>query len=276
MDDIQREQLADLLAIEIVFYNGDSEVLKRIDYLSEHFDSLLVIDNGSTNGTLFEEEEANKRYHLVRNKKNKGIAYALNQGLDYAEKNHKKYLLTLDQDSTIDADTILHMLKRQIEIKAVSVGPFFDKEQGNDKKVKYLITSGNIVEVKAARKIGGFKNELFIDCVDLDFSFNLLSHGYSMYKIGGAFMKHHIGDAQTDSPIGLKYYGHGPKRYYYNYRNNIYIYRKYFRKLPLRCMKLFASLILQFNKILFVEGDKERKISAALHGVKSGLDMSIS
>lgn len=275
-----QELLFDDLLIAIVFFNGDKTVSQNVAVISKTNAEILIISNRSEEKSqvILEDIKKYEHVHIIANEENLGIGYALNQALDYATKRKKKYLLTMDQDSLINVDCI-SKLERAIKTndkKVVSVGPYYATNSNINKTVKYLITSGNMISVRIANKIGGFDSSLFIDCVDLDFSFKLLAYGYKMVMVGGAFMNHKIGDVQTDSPIGISYYGHRADRCFYNFRNNVYIYRKYARILPGSCFKLFLSLCLKSLKILFIEGDKKNKLIQACRGIKSGFNMGVS
>lgn len=267
------DRLIDDLLIAIVFYEGDDNVINIVVNLLEICKSILLINNGSHGHSkeIIEKIRSDKNVKVIDNEHNKGIGVALNQALKYAVLLNKSYMMTLDQDSNISKECVLKLIKRINHSDFASVGPFYLKEKSKDKVVKYLITSGNIVRTDIAKKVGGYDERLFIDCVDIDFSFNLLANGYKMLQVGGAYMEHRIGERQCDSPIGVKYYGHGEKRYYYNYRNNFFLYRKYFKKLPLSCLKLFVSLCIRFLKILFIEGNKRNKIHAAICGIRDGI-----
>jgi len=272
---IRNNKFDDLL-VAIVFFNGDKTVAKNVKILSEKCQSILIINNkseGASKKIICELAKYNS-VHIVNNAKNMGIGYALNQALEYANKSGKKYLLTLDQDSVINIECVSKLLDkiRVPNSRIVSVGPFYAKEKNCDEDVKYLITSGNMIRVDIANGIGGYDDKLFIDCVDIDFSFRLLVNNYRMVRVGGAFMEHKIGDIQKDSPIGIPYLGHDADRCYYNFRNNVYIYRKYFRVLPGRCIKLFLSLCLKFLQIVLIEGNKREKLEQCCRGIKSGFN----
>jgi GT2 family glycosyltransferase len=56
------------------------------------------------------------------------------------------------------------------------------------------MTSGNIVNLDAYEKVGGWKDWMFIDCVDTDFCMNLHKHGYKVLRLNKVIMEHHLGD----------------------------------------------------------------------------------
>ena len=261
----------DITAV-IVYFNGDQKVVSKALDLS-YLGHVLVVNNGSNveSSKLLEELRNNSKVEVIDNIENKGIAYALNQGLDYAISKGSKLLLTLDQDSSISKNCI-YKLKNKIDVanKIVSVGPIYKQNSiiENDKEVSFLITSGNIIDVNTLKTIGGFWNDLFIDCVDIDLSFNLKSKGYKQLMVANAFMTHKIGEYEKSPIFHIKYLGHSNIRYYYKFRNNWLIYKKYWNKLFKDCLKLFVCLVIEFFRVIFIEKNKKEKIKYIFLGLK--------
>lgn len=264
------EEFEDLCVV-IVYYNGDMEVCKSVKLLSHFCKCIVVIDNGSNrNKDVIERIGHIESVKIIQNSNNEGIAYALNQGLDFAIKNEKEIMLTLDQDSKIEEEAIKKLISHLNKDRSVvSVGATYGTQTGaSNRLVTNLITSGNMMFTDVAREIGGYNSSLFIDCVDIDFSFNLLEHGYKLLRCGDAKMEHEIGEIKTSRILNIPYNDHSPERYYYKYRNNIYIYRRYFRKFPLLCIKLFICLIKDTFQLLIFENNKKRKMQMVLKGIR--------
>ena len=266
-------ELTDVCAV-IVFYNGDASVIEKIQYLSSFLGRVYIVDNNSNNGILNDYKPNKENIFFIKNFRNEGISYALNQGLKFTLDSGFKLLLTLDQDSFLKKESIERMVQ-SINPKSgiVSVGPFYGKEKNSlTQNVSYLITSGNLLYCETINRIGGYNEKLFIDCVDIDLSFNLLSNGYKMQKIANTFMDHKIGEYERSYIFRIKYLGHSPNRYYFIFRNNIYIYKTYTKKLRKKCFKLFLSLLLGLLKIVFIERNKIKKIKYSFKGIKDGIN----
>ena len=260
------------VCVVIVLYNCDETINNKVRYLQNLVGRVLLVDNGSKS-ELNLEGLCNDRVSVIRNSKNEGIAYALNQGLEYAYNQGFELLLTLDQDSYIEKDTI-ELLAASIDLQSrvISVGPFYDNNiREKSQNVKCLITSGNMLHVNTIKSLGGFVNELFIDCVDIDLSFNIISHGYVLQKIAGTMLEHKIGEYEYSNILKVRYLSHKPIRFFYKYRNNFYIYRKYKKRLPKECLKLFLSLVLETLKVIFVERNKFQKCKYACKGMWQGV-----
>ena len=261
----------------VVFYNGNDEIIHKIVELSHSLSRILIVDNGSTNSRILDKLDECKNVTVICNSVNRGIAAALNQGLDFAQKNGYPLLITMDQDSIIDIDSVEKMAKAIDEnIGIISVGPFYDgKIHAEDKYVTNLITSGNVLHVEEIMKIGGFNESLFIDCVDIDLSFNIISNGLKMKKIAGAKMTHKIGEYEYSRLFRLKYLSHNPRRYFYKMRNNVFIYKTYWKRVPKLCLKLMCSCIYELLKLVFIERNKIEKLKYTFVGLLQGLGVTV-
>ena len=80
---------------------------------------IIVVDNGSTDGSVavIQQELKNfRRAHLILNQENLGAAQGRNQALKYALESSAaippKYILTLDNDTTVDRQVIEDLVLR--------------------------------------------------------------------------------------------------------------------------------------------------------------------
>ena len=100
------------------------------------------------------------------------MAQRLNEALVWADNNGYRLLLMMDQDTVLLDGCVEKMLfvMNQDE-RYASVGPNRKHKLTHGfKETTYLITSGNLVVIQAAKKAGGFMSDLFIDLVDIEFS----------------------------------------------------------------------------------------------------------
>ncbi len=257
----------------VVFYNGDEAIIEKIKGYKSFSKHVVIVDNSTNTDcsrSLKEALNEEGEIVLIDNEGNAGIAKALNQGLNKAEELGDKLLLTMDQDSLIErkaVETLVHAI--DVENNVISVGPNYQNRQiEEDKEVSFLITSGNLLYIEKVKKIGGFKEELFIDCVDIDLSFNIVASEYRIKLVHDAYMQHAIGEYEESRLLKIKYLSHKPERFFYKYRNNIYIQKKYRKILRKRCLILFVSLCYESLRLIFVERDKIKKIKYALKGIK--------
>lgn len=91
----------------------------------------------------------------------------------------------------------------------------------------FLISSGCLVPMAVLDAVGDMDATLFIDNVDLDWSFRARQAGYRLFGVCDARMLHSIGDRLVRSrwvPTGVLV--HGPARLYYMMRNRLLLYRR--------------------------------------------------
>lgn len=188
---------------------------------------------------------------LILNVKNQGIARALNQGIAAARDQAASHVLLMDQDSLPAADMVarLHegLARLSVDEKVGAVGPVAEdlrdghaapfvrigfplnhkiaSVRGEDVRCDFLITSGSLVPVNVIDAVGAMDEGLFIDNVDLEWSFRARRLGYALYGVGDARMGHRIGDSIRRLPLGASFV-HSPIRLYYMMRNRVLLYRR--------------------------------------------------
>ena len=261
----------------IVSYNCDKTIIESAQALSEGVDQILVVDNCSSGESLsiINALEGMSRVTVYKNTRNEGIAAALNRALDYAQSRGYRFLLTMDQDSVIMQDSLTALLQAIcLDEKVGAVGPRYEKKLHNTEaieSVNYLITSGSLVRISAAVKCGGYNEDLFVDCVDFDFSFRLIENGYNLLRVGKAEMRHVIGEPERSKIAGIQYYSHNPARFYTKVKNNLYVIRRHRASFPGQCLKLALSLVFEIGRVIVLENNKRQKLKFAAKGFFDGV-----
>ena len=164
------------IAATVVFYKPSEDNIKNIDAYKNIVDRVYVIDN--TDDDLIRLND-DKKVKYIKLYDNKGIAYALNCGAKKAIEDGYKWLLTMDQDSKITSQNVQDMLafleKHKNDTSIGLISPYQDVQMHEEipnhefDDIIEIMTSGNIINLDAYQKIGGFKDWLFIDCVDTDY-----------------------------------------------------------------------------------------------------------
>lgn len=264
------------IAAVVVFYNPSKENILNIDKYKESVDKIYIIDNSEDDSIRIKNT---KKVNYIKLGENKGIAYALNEGARKGIEDGYKWLLTLDQDSKITGE-IIEKLKKYLEEHDTEtiglVSPYQDinaEEKLKDVEAEEMIevmTSGNIINLNAYKKIGGFKDWLFIDCVDTDYCMNLNKHGYKVLRLNKVWMKHNLGKLEVHKIGKKKYpcYNHSPIRRYYIVRNNLYIKEMYGKDYPEYCEHLIRVQKGQVKRILAFEKNKYKKLKMMYRGYK--------
>lgn len=269
------------IAALIILYNPDIVLLKKnISACLPQAEHIYLWDNSEAASLDIRTLGVNCEklsYHAYSG--NKGIATALNDGCRTAFDEGFDWVLTLDQDSIMPDNMIAsftQIIQRdkqgQIGIITPQINAYAGANHRERQSVDELpkcITSGSLVRLSAFREVNGFKDYLFIDNVDTEFSLNLRLHGYRILRDNSAVLNHHIGNMR---PVRLynktlfHVLNHNYLRCYYMTRNNLYIH-KHFGHMPGTHDYGWNFVMKLFLKILFFEDDKRRKLISIYRGI---------
>lgn len=265
------------LACVVIWYNPSILEVQNIRTYNSAFEKVYIIDNSNTDNKNLAGEITNSVY--IPNRKNLGIAAALNTGCQKAYNDGFAWCMTMDQDSTWFSD-FLEMYLKEFSLNqsdlTVSFAPamnlsaksfsiigdirrFFSKKEDLPEKqfVENVMTSGNIINLKIWEKIGRFEEKLFIDEVDSDFCFRLISSGYRILKFNNIFFNHTLGNPKKSFfPMTYSYH---EKRCYYISRNKRYLISKY-PKLAHKYNHYLMLNLFVFGKILTAQFSDMRYI----------------
>jgi GT2 family glycosyltransferase len=205
------------VSIMMVSYNRLELTKKTLESLFETTKCkyrLLIVDNGSTDGTLEYLKSLEpptkycKNYDLLLNTENKGISIGRNQALLMANKYEDKYLATIDNDVIMPNG----WLQKCMDIMAInpnySIGVNFEsikyplitlknktfqfKDKGN------LGTAGMVFPRTLHNIIGFFRDyNLKYSCEDSNWSFRGRMAGYQFGYLEE--MGIHIGEGEADT-----------------------------------------------------------------------------
>ena len=264
------------IASVVVLYNPSQENINNISLYKKEVDRIYIVDNTDDN---IKRINNTQKLKYIKLGENKGIAYALNIGAKKAIEDGYEWLLTMDQDSKMTEDIIVKMKDFLISTKEENVGlisPYQDidsKEDSISEDIEDMIevmTSGNIINLDAYKKIGGFKDWLFIDCVDTDYCMNLHKHGYKVLRLNRIVMKHELGNLVVHKLFNKEYpcYNHNPIRRYYIVRNNLYINSLYKNLYPEYCKRLLRIQKGQVKRIIVFEKNKFQKLRMMYKGYR--------
>lgn len=241
----------------IVSYQPDMAALRSLaNGIAAQVGALVLVDNSSVDASQQAVEEAvcDCGGVVLRQSHNVGLAGAQNVGIDWARAHGYRQVLLLDQDSEPGADMVVILLAALQELSAstrvAAVGPrFHDFREEQDApfvRVRFpfnrklwcesatqqiacdfLISSGALIPIEVLDQVGAMDAGLFIDNVDMEWSFRARAHGYALFGICAATMKHRLGDTRRRLPFGVgQVIVHGPLRLYYMMRNRMLLYGK--------------------------------------------------
>ena len=259
----------------VVAYNPTDVIYHCIDSYLPFLKKLYVVDNSNTDHHKMFSRYSNVEY--ISNLENLGIAKALNIGAEHALKDKADWLLTMDQDSVFEGNNLKKLIDfvKICDVKKVGlVSPWHvtkeHKEKSTDdvEKVVEVMTSGNFVNLRAWKKVGGWKDWFFIDCVDIEFCMNLNIHHYDVLRYNLSLLHHNLGNIELHHLLGKEFActNHNYIRQYYMIRNMYYLEELYKNEFPEKIYSMKRGAFGRFKNILVWEKDKYLKIRNMYRG----------
>lgn len=227
------------IAACVILYNPEKSITKNINSYIDYIERIYIIDNTEAKNDFELSIKNNTKAVFIHDGINQGISKRLNQACRLALKEGFDYLLTMDQDSYFDEDAIINYLQctenfaknTEVSMFGINYEEQTQKEQCSYSSVKFLITSGSIINLTLYKRIGEFDENLFIDLVDTEYCFRSIQNNYEIIKFSTIFMHHEIGKVtQQRSFKSLKFSSrsiHSNIRLYYMTRNFLYLNKKY-------------------------------------------------
>jgi rhamnosyltransferase len=240
-----------VIAVVVAYHPKAGELEASVRSLLQNFKEIVVVWNGPHPFRVPPFLEG-KRIHLLDMRDNVGLAKALNEGIGKAFQLGAAWTYLSDQDSILPRD----FKKRMVEysghipkdLKVSLIGPRYFNETTNDKnrfiqmsflrlnrvgpsidqaylEAEYLITSGSFLRRAAFLEVGPKREELFIDFIDIEWSFRAKRMGYQAIALPNVTIRHRLGDFGFNF-LGMMFPIHSPLRIYYYFRNAVYLYRK--------------------------------------------------
>jgi rhamnosyltransferase len=280
-----------ILAI-VVTYHPDGLFPERFERLIGQVGALLIVDNGSGAAAVSMLRETASRINmpLILNSENLGLAAALNMGAAHAIANGYRWALLFDQD-TVPGDEVFEGLREAYndfphKDKLAVIGSNYSEAQTGKlrfspqvtygcswKERRVVITSGSLLSLPAYQVLGPFRDEYFVDCVDLEYCLRARSKGYQVIVTSKPLMIHDVGKPTRHrlpwQEIDVS--NHSRLRRYYMIRNNIDMAKKYLWR---EQVWVLASLWTRFKSMLLLcmfEDDKLAKVRYSAMGLFDGL-----
>ncbi|KVF19103.1 glycosyltransferase family 2 protein [Burkholderia vietnamiensis] len=242
--------LCERAGIVIVFYRPDHDCVIRANRVADVW-PCVVIDNTERVSSP-DILGLDPRIHYLANGANRGIATALNQGIDRLKRASCTCALLFDQDSE-PSERLLTELPKVLSVergrnnRVALIGPAYeDRRLGGvapfvrfaylklkriqpigqqPVEVDFLITSGSCLNLAVWSDVGPMDESLFIDFVDLEWCVRARSKGYAVLGVPALRLSHELG-GEPVQVFGRRYPGHGPVRHYYLFRNAVALIRR--------------------------------------------------
>lgn len=244
----------EVMTFDIVFvtYNSARHIKRCFQAIANSQTSLeelniIVVDNGSQDDTLkrleqVQEEHFFPHFHVLKSGVNLGFGKGCNLG---AAQGTAPYVFFLNIDTELAVDA-LEEIRKEIQKSEPSVAsfelrqmPYEHPKRYNPVTLEVSWSSGAAVVLRreAFEKVKGFNPHIFMYAEDVDLSWNLRKHGYTLKYVPKATLKHYT----YENPGEIK-----PVQYYNSILNHLLLRIKYGG--PIKILGgylLFLSLFLR-------------------------------
>ena len=282
------------VAAVISAYNPPSDLVEKVKRLADQVELIVVVDDGSpaADPAVLEGLEAAGAV-VIKQGHNSGIAAALNAGIRYAAGSSPDFFLTMDQDSELDAgyvETALAAYKKAIA-QGVAVG-MVCAESHNGGAVMLQkagvpfaeafdpMQSGTLIRAATFDAAGLLEEDLFIDCVDSEFTARIRELGLRAIVAPGCNITHSVGDSRPmlvgkwHVTVGGQkrfVHSHAPFRVYYITRNGLVMYRRYLPKQPVWVLRRIGLEVVFYGVRVVYGPHRARQIAAIAFGIRDAL-----
>lgn len=278
--------MAPKVVVATLTWNQKADVLEclstlvKLDYPNYE---IVVVDNGSQDGTVEAVRERYPKVSIVRNETNTGCAEGVNGEIRFALQANADYLFIIANDATVEPNTLSELVKvaeRDPKIGMVHPKVYYydrpnriwfakgskidwlrgrfcgfvqnvedDGSYDGESEADFFPGGFTLVRMEAARKAGFLDADYFIFLDDSDWSYRIHRLGYTGRYTGKARAWH-----KPSSSVGME----SESFYYYRTRNRLFFVWKYapFGVFPLFFLYFLYELFFQTLPMLYLSKQK--------------------
>lgn len=230
----------------MTLYRPGHEVVANVASIMPQVDRVVAVDDGSDGvGAQVLRDLARVGADIVRLANNSGIAAALNAGIRAADLGEHDLAVTFDQDSNAPAGFVAALVAEWDRAVAtgrpvalVAPATFAGMRQHAGARVdgflpaREPIQSGTLFGGRVLRELGPFREDLFIDLVDVEYFLRARAAGLDAIAVPDLDLPHRLGRDYAITAFGKPLVFHGtplttslstPFRYYYRARNRVVV-----------------------------------------------------
>lgn len=289
------------VAAVVVTFFPDEKIGDRLTAMARECSHVIVVDNGSD--VAVRARLSGERVELIALGENKGLAAALNVGLDRALALGFGWAVTFDQDSTPTIGMVKALWRsreaRPDPMRVAVVGPRLSEEKvvNEDHRwvvphpffrwgfsrvpcvsadlggVAFVITSGALTDLRVYREIGPMDADLFIDYIDHDYCLRALRSGHEIVVSAGAKLIHNFGAQREYHVAGrvVRPTFHSALRLRYIARNRWAVWRRHAWAVPHWAVFDAVSSMHILIRVLVFEDRRWEKLCAMIRGSWDGV-----
>jgi len=280
----RQPQIGPIAAI-VTAYHPDERLAQVVESALRSCALVVVADNTPGDRPSAAEKLGHPNVRVLRSGRNLGLAAALNLGLRELP-DDAGAVLFLDQDSVLPPDLVPGLAAHLQDPTIGVVGPApVDAEKGGayetlsalhgDVSDRYsVITSGMLVRRSCFALVPGFREDFFVDCVDIDFCLRLRRAGVRVVRDKKLVLPHSIGDGRDHRllfllPVRVLHYA--AWRHYWVARNGMVLTREHGRRFPGFALINLLFMARWLAATAAFEPRRRTHVPAILRGLRDGL-----
>jgi rhamnosyltransferase len=276
-----------------VLYQPTEEFLENLAKARAFCPNMVAVDNSPEEDLRLHQCLREQGIQVMYNRNQGGLSGAYNQGAKVLLERKCEVIFLLDQDSDIEALFFENMMQacRELGTDEFLVGPkIYEINLGKCMPVfqpgKYLpkrlhiddqnegmfpslciISSGSAISAAAYRKLGVFREDYFIEYIDIEYSLRAVSQNVPVYMNAAVTMRQTTGKIERH---GDKYTtNHVAWRRYYGARNAVHCLYLHRASWGLHWVSGLLAF-LQVLRVLQYETQKLKKVTAITCGYLDG------
>jgi rhamnosyltransferase len=277
-----------------VLYEPTEVFLENLAKARAFCPNMVAVDNSPEADLRLHEFLYKQGIQLIFNRNKGGLAGAYNRGAEVLLERRCEVIFLLDQDSDIDALFFEKMMQacRELGTDEFLVGPkiyevnlekcmpVFQPGKYLPKRLRIddqnegmfpslcIISSGSAISAAAYRKLGPFREDYFIEYIDIEYSLRAVSQNVAVYMNAAVTMRQTTGKIEWH---GDKYTtNHVAWRRYYGARNAVHCLYLHRASWGLHWVSGLLAF-LQVLRVLQYEPQKLKKVTAITWGYLDGL-----
>jgi rhamnosyltransferase len=255
--------------------------------------NVVAVDNSPEPNLHLHETLRQAGASVIVNRNQGGLAGAYNRGAELLLEQGCDVLFLLDQDSEIDDQFFVKMMEACSGLGADSfiIGPKIfeihlqrcmpvtppgrklprpfriDHETEGLFRTLFVISSGSAISAQAYRTVGAFREDYFIESIDVEYGLRATSMGIPVYMNAAVTMRQTTGSIERHGKWFTT--NHAAWRRYYSTRNAVHSLRLYRSNWSLHWLSGLLASHWALSIVLF-EQQKLRKLVAVVAGYVDG------
>lgn len=277
-----------------VLYHPSRAFLDNLRTAARSGRDIVAVDNSPVADGELHRALRGEGMQVIFNRNRGGLAGAYNRGAEVLLERGCEVIFLLDQDSDIGAAFFEKMMYAcaQLRTDTFIVGPRIyeiglqqcmpvfppGRRLPRPRRIDtvdtglfptlFVISSGSAISAAAYRCLGAFREDYFIEYLDIEYGLRASSRGIPVYVNAAVTLRQTTGHIQRHGKLFTTH--HEAWRRYYGARNAVHALRQYRRQWSLHRFSALLALHQAFCVTLF-ERDRRRKLVAIACGYLDGV-----